>query len=76
MKIVMFQYNRSASAIIQESTLAAAPPKDRPVGNCFLINGHQDRLLANGYQDRLLWEGIAPVEPKKTTEFLIPGNWQ
>jgi hypothetical protein len=76
MKIVMFQYNRSVSAIIQENTLAAPPSKKRPVENCFMTNGHDDRLLTNGYEDRLLWEENAPLPPKKTTDFIILGCWQ
>jgi|GEM_PF-1629026 len=76
MKIVMFQYNRSVSAIIQENVLAAPPNKKRPVANCFLANGYEDRLLTDGYQDRVLWEKTAPLEPKKMTDFIILGSWQ
>ena len=76
MKIVMFQYNRSVSAIIQESTLASPPHKKQPVANRFLTNGYEDRLLTNGYQDRVLWEETAPLPLKKTTDFIILGSWQ
>ena len=72
----MFKYNRNASAIIQGNTLAAPPNKKRPVANRFLANGYEDRLLTNGYQDRVLWEETAPLEPKKTTDFIILGSWQ
>jgi len=67
MKIVMFQYNRAASAIIQESTLAAATKNNRLAGNKF---------LANGYEDRFLWEETVVQQPKKQQEFMIFGNWQ
>lgn len=67
MKIVMFQYNREASAIIQESTLATAAKGDRLAGNKF---------LANGYEDRFLWEEAVALRPKKQQEFMIFGNWQ
>lgn len=67
MKIIMFQYNRAASAIIQESTLAAAAKGNRLAGNKF---------LANGYEDRFLWEETVVQQPKKQQEFIIFGNWQ
>ncbi len=69
MKIVMFQYNRGASAIIQESTMATERSADsrQPVSN---------RFLANGYTDRLLWEEAAALHPKKPQDFAIVGNWQ
>ena len=67
MKIVMFQYNRDASAIIQENTLATTVKGDRLATNKF---------LANGYEDRFLWEEAASLRPKKQQEFMIFGNWQ
>ena len=67
MKIVMFQYNRDVSAIIQGNSLATDTSKKRLVAN---------RFLANGYEDRLLWEEAASLRTKTTTNYLIPGNWQ
>ena len=68
MKIVMFQYNRSASAIIQESTMA----NKNTTSNRMATNS----LLAGGYNDRFLWEEAAPLGPKKIREYTIIGNWQ
>jgi len=67
MKIVMFQYNREASAIIQGKALATASPRKQLVANQF---------LANGYEDRLLWEEAASLRPKRPEVYHIPGNWQ
>ncbi len=69
MKIVMFQYNRDASAIIQNSLLATAKNSD---SKQLVAN----RFLASGYEDRLLWEEAASLRPKKLQEFIIRGNWQ
>jgi hypothetical protein len=69
MKIIMFQYNRGASAIIQESTLANENIAQK---NVPLLN----RFLANGYEDRLLWEEAASLRPPKKQEYVIVGNWQ
>jgi hypothetical protein len=69
MKIVMFQYNRGASAIIQESTLSdeSFAQKNRPLLN---------RFLASGYEDRLLWEEAASLRPQKQQEYNILSSWQ
>lgn len=69
MKIVMFQYNRNASAIIQSNSLATPKNSDskKLVANSF---------LAGGYEDRLLWEEAASLRPKKLQEYIIRGNWQ
>jgi hypothetical protein len=69
MKIVMFQYNRSASAIIQESTMAA----ERNADSKQLVS---NRFLAGGYSDRFLWEEATALRPKKPQEYAIVGNWQ
>ena len=69
MKIIMFQYNRGASAIIQESTLANENIAQK---NVPLLN----RFLANGYEDRLLWEEAAFLRPQKKQEYVILSNWQ
>ena len=69
MQIIMFQYNRESSAIIQESTLATTHPPNR---NRIVDN----RFLANGYEDRLLWEEAASLRPKKPQEYCIFGSWQ
>ena len=69
MKIVMFQYNREASAVIQDNALGRkryARNKQLTV-NCF---------IAGGYGDRLLWEEAANLRPKPPKEYPIPGNWQ
>jgi hypothetical protein len=69
MKIVMFHYNRDASAVYRQNNdpCTGARRGNQLVSNCF---------LANGYADRLLWEEAASLKPKKTQEFAIPGNWQ
>lgn len=69
MKIVMFQYNRNASAIIQANTLAKGEDglKNRLTKN---------RFLAGGYEDRFLWEEAASLRPKNPNEYIILGNWQ
>nr|WP_321468861.1 hypothetical protein [uncultured Desulfobulbus sp.] len=67
MKIVMFQYNRESSAIIQQSELSRK--KDSRALT-------QNSILANGYNDRFLWEETQPRKPKPKSEYIIPGNWQ
>ena len=69
MKIVMFQYNRAASAIIQENTLAKEGALQ---GKQLAIN----RFIAGGYEDRLLWEEAANLRPQQPKEYCIVGNWQ
>jgi hypothetical protein len=69
MKIVMFQYNKAASAIIQENTLAREG----------VVQGKQltsNRFIAGGYEDRLLWEEAANLRPQQPKDYCIPGNWQ
>ncbi|MDD2465911.1 MAG: hypothetical protein PHI97_18080 [Desulfobulbus sp.] len=67
MKIVMFQYNREASAIIKENNLGRGKSKKQTLDNS---------ILANGYSDRLFWEEIASIKAKPKSEYIIPGNWQ
>jgi len=68
MKIVMFQYNKAVSAIIQMNSMV-----DEQQGNqCPVTN----RFLANGYEDRLLWEEATNLKPKPSREYCIPGTWQ
>ena len=69
MKIVMFQYNRVASAIIQENTLARE-------GNSLDNKTATNKFIAGGYEDRLLWEEAANLRPQQPKEYCIPGNWQ
>jgi len=69
MKIVMFQYNRDASAIIQNCILATA---NKSNSKQLVAN----RFLASGYADRLLWEEAASLRPKKLQKYIIRGNWQ
>jgi len=69
MKIVMFQYNRAASAVILDTTLAreGSPRDNQLVSNQF---------IAGGYEDRLLWEEAAHLRPLQPKEYYISGNWQ
>jgi hypothetical protein len=69
MKIVMFQYNRAASAIIQENTLAR---EGKPQDNQLVSN----QFIAGGYEDRLLWEEAVHLQPRQPKEYCISGNWQ
>ena len=68
MKIVMFQYNRAASAIIRCNTMGQedSPESKKMKTNCF---------LAGGYTDRLLWEEAASLRPKKQENYIILSNW-
>jgi len=67
MQIVMFQYNRTVSAILQEN---APEREDGKLPYRQITN----RFLANGYEDRLLWEEAD--RPRQPKEYCIPGNWQ
>lgn len=69
MKIIMFQYNRDASAIVSESSMATEKKK-----NCRQLA--LNSFFANGYEDRLLWEEAASLRPKKPQPYAIPGTWQ
>jgi hypothetical protein len=69
MKIVMFQYNRAASAIIQESAMA----NERRLQDKQLTT---NRFIASGYEDRLLWEEAASLRPQQPKEYCILGTWQ
>lgn len=67
MKIVMFQYNRGASAVLrQHSSMEENHP----------INQATNRFLASGYGDRLLWEEAADLKPRQPSHYAIAGNWQ
>jgi len=67
MKIVMFQYNREASAIISENTLSQPtfPRLDQAQSH-----------LTQKYNDRFLWEGVATFKEPPKSEYIILGNWQ
>lgn len=67
MKIVMFQYNRDASAIISETTLGKVRGKRQLINNS---------ILASGYGDRLLWEEASTHKAQPKSEYIIPGTWQ
>jgi hypothetical protein len=67
MKIIIFQYNRGAAAIIGENTLGTTTPNKNVVDNS---------ILANGYMDRLLREEIVAPHQSKKSEYIILGNWQ
>ena len=69
MKIVMFKYNKSCSAIIKGTTMSQ---DDHCTRNRLASN----QFLANGYEDRFLWEEAASLRPEKKQEYSIPGNWQ
>ncbi|MBM9616512.1 hypothetical protein JWJ90_19795 [Desulfobulbus rhabdoformis] len=66
MKIVMFQYNRDASAIISDNNLSRSGAEHQIQNNS---------ILAHGYHDRLLWEEAASLKPKPKSEYIILGNW-
>ena len=67
MKIVMFQYNREASAIISENTLSQTTSTRQ--------NQAQSHLNQK-YNDRFLWEGVATFKEPPKNEYIILGNWQ
>lgn len=69
MKIIMFQYNRDASAICSTNALTSANDSThhRLTAN---------RFIAGGYADRLLWEEAASLRPQDRQEYLITGHWQ
>jgi hypothetical protein len=69
MKIIMFQYNRTASAIIQENGLSGRAYAQSPL---HLSN----QSLKNNSTDRLLREECIPRQHAEQQPFIIQGVWQ
>nr|WP_320009549.1 hypothetical protein [uncultured Desulfobulbus sp.] len=67
MKIVMFQYNREASAILSQNALGQAKISQKRL---------QESPLPQSYNDRFLWEGATSFTTPPQGEYIIPGNWQ
>lgn len=70
MKIVMFQYNRGASAITQKTSRLSDQALTQNYVNTLT------RSFTERYQDRLLCKEMASLRPKLQQEFVILGTWQ
>lgn len=69
MKIITFQYNKRASAIIRGD---ATRQENGTEINLQLVN----HFMVNGYEDRLLWEEAASLRLGKNRDYAILGVWQ
>lgn len=69
MKIITFQYNKSASAIIRGD--ATRREKGTEI-NLQLVN----HCMTNSYEDWLLWEEAASLRLGKNRDYAILGVWQ
>lgn len=69
MKIVTFKYNKSASAIRQQTDDYTKIDDSRTLK--FFIGS-----ITNNMDDRSNWEEVFSPDAKSSQEFLIPGSWQ